>query len=822
MENFCTACNCTHDAAKWYNSKTVTGLICRKAYMKEHYDANKAEVNAQRRNQYNKDPEYREKVNELNKARSKERIAEGYKRKRKPRSEWTEEEKQKAKEAKQRYKQNHPDRVIEQNKQTHAKHYRNNLDQYKIINKENSKKIEYQYSNLKSNALRRGIEFKLTFEEYKAKRIQPCHYCNQELEETGACLDRLDNNIRIYHNNLTVPCCHICNYLKSDLLTEEETLFAILALKKYYYDNIMPDKIVYKLSESLKILTTRQKFIYLNASIKFRGLESTLTYEDFEALFKQPFCFYCGGDSTGLDRLDNTQKYCLENCVPCCPTCNNIKSDIFSYEETYVMVNAIQRLRIFHEQNNPKICCVCNSTESNKWIKHPNIEGYLCSEHYKEVFKSKNAFYNSKIDYATIREKHKENLRIRQKSQRTKQKGSVYSLEVYERYKDIIASRQMKLLTDFDEYLTQTKHKMLSIKCSQDHIFNRTCDRLYKIETCPICSGHSNKDGAFIEKLAKIGWDYISGEYKNKTSLITAKNNDNEIVTKSYRWFGMNPSIKPKNVCHQKIIKDSLLIQDLEHLGKDILDQPLSNYIIQMVPFESKHKEFIETYEWLGTVGNSPKWTCEATCNGHLAGVILFNEPSNYSKNILDSNTKKMECLIQRGASASWAHKHLGSKMVMFGCNWLVKNTEKRIFVGYSDPSANEIGTIYQACNFDYLGNTFGATTIYIHPNFKNGKTFTPQSLRRTAVLKKYLKSVGINWDKNWEKPNGFKDLIKLPKEYKEMWYQWGNNILKESKKYTIPTKGKYVLILGSNRREQRALDRIKIYAKQTYPKHKF
>lgn len=273
------------------------------------------------------------------------------------------------------------------------------------------------------------------------------------------------------------------------------------------------------------------------------------------------------------------------------------------------------------------------------------------------------------------------------------------------------------------------------------------------------------------------------------------------------------------SICYQRLIREARLENDLNRIGNYILNQPINSYVLKQVNFEPKHREFIETYEWLGTVGNSPKWTFEATCNGYLAGVILFNEPSSYSKNLLKINTKDLECLIQRGACVSWAHPHLGSKLIMFGCRWLVQNTKKRIFVAYSDPAANEIGTIYQACNFDYIGNNFGARFRYIHSIFKQGKSFSAQTLRRTSTLKTFLKEQNIKWDVAWQKENGFKDLSKLPISYKNNWYAWGDQILKESKKIKLETKGKYILALGENRREQRILNKEKIYEKTHYPK---
>ena len=70
-----------------------------------------------------------------------------------------------------------------------------------------------------------------------------------------------------------------------------------------------------------------------------------LTFEEFDNLISQS-CYYCGeepreasaellkhrGDThqptiryNGIDRLDPTKDYTIDNCVPCCPTCNYMK-----------------------------------------------------------------------------------------------------------------------------------------------------------------------------------------------------------------------------------------------------------------------------------------------------------------------------------------------------------------------------------------------------------------------------------------------------------------------------------------------------------------
>jgi hypothetical protein len=75
----------------------------------------------------------------------------------------------------------------------------------------------------------------------------------------------------------------------------------------------------------------------------------TLTVSDLETLWLSP-CSYCGGPlptaGAGLDRLDNSKGYDLDNVVPCCGDCNRLRGDRLTPEETRVAVQAIQQYRL--------------------------------------------------------------------------------------------------------------------------------------------------------------------------------------------------------------------------------------------------------------------------------------------------------------------------------------------------------------------------------------------------------------------------------------------------------------------------------------------
>ena len=96
-----------------------------------------------------------------------------------------------------------------------------------------------------------------------------------------------------------------------------------------------------------------------------RNLSFNLTFEELKNLITQP-CHYCGelrGRKTrfsydqnvvaviGIDRKDNNIGYQLDNCLPCCKTCNFMKKN-YSFEEFLLNCNAVSEN---HAENIRKI-----------------------------------------------------------------------------------------------------------------------------------------------------------------------------------------------------------------------------------------------------------------------------------------------------------------------------------------------------------------------------------------------------------------------------------------------------------------------------------
>lgn len=84
---------------------------------------------------------------------------------------------------------------------------------------------------------------------------------------------------------------------------------------------------------------------------KSRNLEFTLTLDEYSKLIELS-CYYCDGyfgkvtKGTGLDRIDSNLGYTIDNVVSCCATCNHLKSNVFTQDETKIAVKAIIAYRV--------------------------------------------------------------------------------------------------------------------------------------------------------------------------------------------------------------------------------------------------------------------------------------------------------------------------------------------------------------------------------------------------------------------------------------------------------------------------------------------
>lgn len=115
-------------------------------------------------------------------------------------------------------------------------------------------------------------------------------------------------------------------------------------------------------------------------------------------------------------------------------------------------------------------------------------------------------------------------------------------------------------------------------------------------------------------------------------------------------------------------------------------------------------KTIIEEYEWLGCMSAITWFQFGIFFEGNCGGVVCFG--SDYIENLgkwdkYDYTGKII--LLNRGVCLHWAHPHSASKLISESIKQLPE--KYKVVTCTVDDLAGEVGTIYQASNFSYIGS---------------------------------------------------------------------------------------------------------------------
>lgn len=139
---------------------------------------------------------------------------------------------------------------------------------------------------------------------------------------------------------------------------------------------------------SLGFANMREMIRNYKNSAKRRGLKWDLTEEQIKKI-TQKNCYYCGikpsgvyktkncnGDYiyNGLDRVNNTKGYTLDNVVPCCKFCNYVKSNS-TFQEFQNWIKRIHKKLEKPKMYNKRLP-ICKDT-SNIW---EYVNAIICSQ----------------------------------------------------------------------------------------------------------------------------------------------------------------------------------------------------------------------------------------------------------------------------------------------------------------------------------------------------------------------------------------------------------------------------------------------------------
>ena len=171
-----------------------------------------------------------------------------------------------------------------------------------------------------------------------------------------------------------------------------------------------------------------------------------------------------------------------------------------------------------------------------------------------------------------------------------------------------------------------------------------------------------------------------------------------------------------------------LMPEDFSLDLKDTIIKPISRDVA---------KGFIEKYEWLGSLGTY-KFGYGLYFGYKLGVAICFSKTTTWQAEVSICGEKYRDkvILLCRGAAANWAPKNANSYAISKVLKAVEKDTEYRIILAYSDRRAGEVGTIYQALNWIFIG--WGAEgTDHVPLGLVN-----PEDMRfHTRGLPKELKS---------------------------------------------------------------------------------
>ncbi len=236
------------------------------------------------------------------------------------------------------------DEYLKHNAENAKKWRENNPDKVKENNQRKINNINTQYNVYNQSARRKQLQFDISIEEFEIIIKNPCNYCGIIQERGFNGIDRIASNIG-YTNENSISCCSMCNYMKNTLSISVLVHRAehILTYNGFIDGRLFPELF----NDYNGMVFSRYK---QRASAK--GLEFSLTQDEFTDLTEYSVCYLCGKENSrthmnGIDRYDNTIGYTMENSRTCCADCNYIKRE-FSYDDV------LNKMKLIYERNKGK------------------------------------------------------------------------------------------------------------------------------------------------------------------------------------------------------------------------------------------------------------------------------------------------------------------------------------------------------------------------------------------------------------------------------------------------------------------------------------
>lgn len=146
----------------------------------------------------------------------------------------------------------------------------------------------------------------------------------------------------------------------------------------------------------------------------------------------------------------------------------------------------------------------------------------------------------------------------------------------------------------------------------------------------------------------------------------------------------------------------------------------LHNTVTKRIDFKTASTIILQ-YEWIGTMPlpRSCRFIYGIYFNGILGGTIVYVEPSTRAFN---KTYPRQALQLNRGACTYWTPKNTASKLIATSLKDLRIHGIK-IIIAYCTQEAGEIGTIYQALGWWYVGNTTTSKIYFLDNHWISERT---------------------------------------------------------------------------------------------------
>ena len=213
-----------------------------------------------------------------------------------------------------------------------------NPEKMEEANRKRRESLDVHYKIYQRTARLKKLKFELSEEEFKTLVVNPCYYCSIIDEKGFNGIDRMNQSIGYIQSN-GVSCCAMCNWLKGSL--DSATFIKRIRHIHSFYRVTEPP---HKHPECFPDAKCVSYASYRSRAEK-KELEFAITNDNYKSIILQD-CYLCGKKSTntntnGIDRVDNTIGYTIENCKACCKECNHMKNN-FGLEELLCKFERIQ------------------------------------------------------------------------------------------------------------------------------------------------------------------------------------------------------------------------------------------------------------------------------------------------------------------------------------------------------------------------------------------------------------------------------------------------------------------------------------------------